>query len=177
MLKKNLYLVIYYLIARYLPSSYMGWVGRVSNALRVVCCKRIFKSAGKIITVDRGAYFGNGRNVVIGDYSGISANCVLPSNIIIGNYVMMAPDLLALKNNHRFDRPDIPISRQGDIVAQPIVIGDNVWIGQRVIITPGTRIASGSVVAAGAVVTREHEPDSIIGGNPARVIRSRIAKS
>jgi len=149
----------------------------MSNALRVACCKRIFKSAGKINTVDWGAYFGNGRDVVIGDDSGIGANCVLPSNIIIGNHVLMAPDLLALKNNHRFDRADIPIGQQGDIVSRPIVIGDNVWIGQRVIITPGTHIASGTVVAADAVVTREYEPDSIIGGNPAKVIRPRIAKS
>lgn len=91
-MKRKIYLIIYYLIARYLSSSYIGMVGRMSNALRVACCKRIFKSAGKINTVDRGAYFGNGRDVVIGDDSGIGANCVLPSNIIIGNHVLMAPD-------------------------------------------------------------------------------------
>ena len=172
-MRRKLFLILYYGLAKHLPNSYTPVLGKVSNALRVLCCHNIFKKCGKIVTVGRGAYFGNGAEVEIGDDSGIGPNCRLSNNIKIGNHVMMAPDLLVLKNNHRFDLKDIPIGQQGDIASPPVVIGDNVWIGQRVIITPGARIAPGTVVAAGAVVTKELEPDSVIGGNPARVIKKR----
>ena len=88
---KKLYLLIYYGFATHLPGSYMPVVGRMSNAMRVFCARRIFKKCGKITTIDRHAYFGNGSEIEIGDYSGIGENCVVPHNTRIGRYVMMAP--------------------------------------------------------------------------------------
>jgi acetyltransferase-like isoleucine patch superfamily enzyme len=56
--------------------------------------------------------------------------------------------------------------------SSPIVIGDNVWIGTRVLILKGARIGSNSVIAAGAVVVAgEYPPNSLIAGNPARVVK------
>jgi acetyltransferase-like isoleucine patch superfamily enzyme len=55
-----------------------------------------------------------------------------------------------------------------------IVVGNDVWIGQRAIILSGVKIGDGSVVAAGSVVTQDVEPYSIVGGNPARLIRWRF---
>lgn len=54
------------------------------------------------------------------------------------------------------------------------VIEDDCWIGTRVIMTPGRKIGKGSILAAGAIVTKDVEPYSIVGGNPARVIKKRI---
>lgn len=173
-MKRKFFLILYYGLAVYLPHSHTPLIGKAANALRVACCKRIFKRAGQIVTIGKGARFGNGSEVEIGDDSGLGPYCSIPSNIKIGDHVMMAPELLALKMNHRFDDPEIPIGRQGNLPSRPIEIGNNVWIGQRVIITPGTRIAPGTVIAAGAVVTKEFDPDSIIGGNPARFIRKRF---
>ena len=68
---RNIYLLLYYGFARYLPSSYAPVVGKPSNAIRIFLVKRIFKSCGKISTIDRLAYFGNGKDLEIGDYSGI----------------------------------------------------------------------------------------------------------
>ncbi|MDE7126005.1 MAG: acyltransferase, partial [Muribaculaceae bacterium] len=53
------------------------------------------------------------------------------------------------------------------------VIEDDVWLGVRAILTPGHRIGQGSVVAAGAVVTKDVAPYSVVGGNPAKIIKSR----
>ncbi len=172
-MKRKLFLVLYYGLAYHLPNSYVPVVGKFSNALRVLCCHHIFRKCGKIVTINRHAYFGNGRDVEIGDNSGLGANNHLPNNIIIGDDVMMAPDILIFKENHRYADLDKPIGKQGMAPAPPVVLGNDLWIGQRVIITPGRHIADGTVVAAGAVVTKDLPPFSVIGGNPARVIKSR----
>lgn len=63
--------------------------------------------------INRNIYFGKGQDVVIGDYSGIGANCVIPSNIIIGKYVMMGPDVYCLQPDHKTDDVNTPMCFQG----------------------------------------------------------------
>ncbi len=92
--------------------------------------------------------------------------------IRIGNHVRIAPFVQMIAANHRFEDPDVPIGRQG-MYQKPIVIEDDVWVAGRVIITAGVTIGRGSVLAAGAVVTRDVPPYSVVGGVPARVIKSR----
>lgn len=168
-------LILYYGIAQYLPDSYCSflWIGDISNSLRIICVRKIFKKSGRISTVNRRAYFGNGKNVEIGDYSGIGANCILPNNIKIGKYVMMASECIILNSNHCFDDTTRPMCLQESKLAIPTVIEDDVWIGTRVILTPGRHLSKGLIVAAGSVVTKDFEPYSIIGGNPAKIIRNR----
>jgi maltose O-acetyltransferase len=60
---------------------------------------------------------------------------------------------------------------QGREVAKPIVIEDNVWLGGGAILLPGVRIGRNAVVGAGAVVARSVPPNTVVAGNPARVIR------
>ena len=60
---------------------------------------------------------------------------------------------------------------RGDEVAKPIRIEDNVWIGGGAILLPGVRIGRNAVVGAGAVVSRDVEANTVVAGNPARVIR------
>ncbi|MEP4260738.1 MAG: DapH/DapD/GlmU-related protein, partial [Rhizobiaceae bacterium] len=56
--------------------------------------------------------------------------------------------------------------------AKPIMIGSDVWVGGGAIICPGVAIGDRSVIAAGSVVTRDVPPDTVVAGNPARVIRA-----
>ena len=65
----------------------------------------------------------------------------------------------------------MPFVDQG-ITAEGIVIEDDVWIGSGAVITDGVRIGKGAVVAGGAVVTKDVEPSTIVGGVPAKVIRT-----
>ncbi|WP_366917697.1 DapH/DapD/GlmU-related protein [uncultured Pseudokineococcus sp.] len=58
---------------------------------------------------------------------------------------------------------------------RPIVIDDDVWIGAACILLPGRRVGRGAVVGAGSVVTRDVPPYTVVAGNPAVVVRRRLA--
>lgn len=167
---KQIYaLMLYYGVARWLP-SYGILSGR---NLRRFCVKRIFKYCGKEVNVERGANFGSGRNVELGDYSGIGINACIPSNTIIGKYVMMGPNCYILSDNHVFESVDTPMMFQGCTTATPTVIDDDVWIGRDVLMTSGRHISKGSIIAARCVLTKDYPEYSIVGGNPSKLIKTR----
>lgn len=174
----TLSLALYYGLAQYLPDSYTPLVGPLANRLRIFCCKHIFRSCGKISTVNRRANFGNGKRVEIGDYSGIGSHCHLPNDIKIGRYVMMGPELYIVIENHCFDNISVPMCLQGKSAeTRRTIIEDDCWIGYRAIFTQGRHLSQGTIVGAGAVVTHDFPPYSIIGGNPAHLIRLRKEQS
>lgn len=165
--KKMFFLVVYYRLARFLPSNKFG------KKIRYICCKRIFKFCGKNVNVERGANFGSGREIEIGDNSGIGINACIPSNTKIGNDVMMGPNCYILSHNHSFERNDIPMWKQGFKEKKQTIIGDDIWIGRNVTMTPGRTIRKGSIIAACAVLTKDFPEYSIVGGNPAKLIKTR----
>ena len=111
--KQLICLALYYGIATHLPDSYSLFGGKISNYIRVFLCKRIFKKCGKIRTINRKVVFGSGRNIEMGDNSGIGANTEIPSDTIIGKNVMLSRRCFVLHRNHEFSRIDIPIIKQG----------------------------------------------------------------
>lgn len=167
-------LSLYYGFATYLPDSYAPFVGKLGNALRVFLCKRIFKKCGKIRTINRRVNFGSGRNIEMGDDSGIGANTEIPSGTIIGNNVMLSRRCFVLHRNHEFGRTDIPIIEQGFKECKKLVIEDDCWIGMNSLLTPGRYIRKGTIVAMGSVLTRDFPEYSIVGGNPAKFLKSRL---
>ena len=106
-------LVLYYGFARFLPVSYAPVVGKPSKWIRYQLCRRIFAKCGKNVNVERLARFGNGKEVIIGNNSGLGINCNIPSTTIIGENVMMGPNCYILQSNHNFGRLDIPMCKQG----------------------------------------------------------------
>ena len=125
------------------------------------------------MNVERKANFGSGLDIELGDESGLGIGCVVPSNTKIGKHVMMGPNCYILAQNHRFDRIDIPMCKQGMSSKLQTTIGDDVWIGRDVVMTPGRSIQSGTIVAAGCVLCKDFPAYAIIGGNPSRLIRYR----
>lgn len=167
-------LILYYGFARYLPYSYSPILGPFSRWIRYQLCKRIFASCGTNVNIERMVNFGSGRNIHIGNNSGMGARCKCPSNLILGNDVMMGPDVHIFACNHNYSRTDIPMNQQGFSDAKPVVIGDDVWIGAFVKILPGRHIANGTILAAGCVLVKDFCEYSIVGGNPSKLIKSRI---
>ncbi len=166
-------LAAFYGFANHLPDSDLPFIGRAANAVRVALCRRIIKKAGKIATISKNVSFGKGFDVEMGDFSGLGRRCRIPNNTIIGRFVMMAPEVYVSGGNHRSSRTDIPMCLQGSEDTLPTVIGDDVWIGMRAIIVNGIKIGNGAILSAGCVVTKDIPEYTVVGGVPARVIKSR----
>jgi acetyltransferase-like isoleucine patch superfamily enzyme len=112
--------------------------------------------------------------LVVGDGTFIGHDCGLNASgsIRIGRHCLLASGVRV------FDADGHPLDaarrREGEPVApadvRPVVIGDDVWIGSGAVILKGVTIGDRSIVGAGAVVTRDVPADSVVAGNPARVV-------
>jgi acetyltransferase-like isoleucine patch superfamily enzyme len=99
-----------------------------------------------------------------------SLNCYL--DLELGDSVLMADDVFVSDFDHRHDRLDVPIMKQG-IVKAAVSIGADTWLGTKVTVTRGVRIGPSCIVGANAVVTRDLPARSVAVGAPARVVRTR----
>jgi acetyltransferase-like isoleucine patch superfamily enzyme len=108
-----------------------------------------------------------GRDSLIGEYSVIRGQ----GGVEIGDRVYTSPFTQIIAVNHVFNDPTRPFVEQG-ITAEGIVIEDDVWLGAGAVITDGVRVGKGAVVAAGAVVTKDVEPHTVVGGVPAKHIKT-----
>ena len=172
-LMRYLCLILYVGFAQWLPVSYFPVLGRPSRWLRGVLCRRIFMQCGSPINVERRAKFGKGFHICLGNHSCLGINCYVPEDTVIGNNVMMGPDVYILPQNHNFSRIDIPMGAQGMEPSRQTVIGNDVWIGREVTMTPGRTIQDGTIIGACCLLCKDFPPYSIIGGNPSKLIRSR----
>lgn len=109
-----------------------------------------------------------GNNSSIGPYSYIGCS----GYIEIGDNVMMSPRVSIYAENHLFDDPGLTIKEQG-VKREFVKIEDDCWIAANTVILAGVTIGRGSVIAAGSVVTKDIPPYSVVGGIPAKVIKSR----
>jgi acetyltransferase-like isoleucine patch superfamily enzyme len=111
----------------------------------------------------------------IGRHVEIANGCVITSHaagLEIGDDCLIGPNVSILGNNYRYDRLDVPIRLQ-EKVSKGIRIGANVWIGANCVILDGADIGAGSILTPGAVVSGKIPENSIVQGNPAKVIFTR----
>jgi len=115
-----------------------------------------------------------GVGLTVGDFSGIGdyAHIGCSGGVTIGSNVITGPYVTFHSQEHVVSDLDVPIREQGTREAE-IVIADDVWIGARATFLAGARVGTGSIVAAGSVVRGAFPPLSVIGGVPARVLKSR----
>ena len=129
---------------------------------------------GSYSVIESGACINNAvGDVIIGDHTRIGLHNTIIGPVTIGNHVNLAQGITVTALNHNFTEPGKRIDEQG-VSTTPVTIEDDVWIGRDVTIMIGRHIKKGTIVAANSVVTKDFPEFSIIGGNPAKLIRSRL---
>jgi acetyltransferase-like isoleucine patch superfamily enzyme len=115
-------------------------------------------------------YTTGGPDISVGRNIFVNQNCTFYDlgGLDIGDDVMIGPNVSIITSGH----PIEPSQRRDFVVAKPIVIERNVWIAAGATIIGGVTVGENSVVAAGSVITKDVPPNTLVGGNPARVIRS-----
>jgi acetyltransferase-like isoleucine patch superfamily enzyme len=116
-----------------------------------------------------------GARIVIGDDCGLSGTSICAAvRVVVGKRCLFGADVLVFDTdfhdhapeNRRYGAPDYPA------ISRPVTIGDDVFIGTRAIVGKGVTIGGGAIVAAGSVVVSDVAPRTIVGGNPARLLRT-----
>jgi acetyltransferase-like isoleucine patch superfamily enzyme len=134
-------------------------------------------SFGSRVSIGSGShFFADKGSIQIGNRAFFNINCNINASvggrISIGSNCLFGPNVVIHSSNHRYDNILVPIVEQGHNCAD-IYIEDNVWLGANVIVLAGVTIGEGAIVAAGAVVTEDVPRFSIVGGVPAKFIKSR----
>jgi len=137
---------------------------------RETILRRLLRQIGQESIIEPPFYCSYGYNTQIGDHVFVNHLCVILDNneVHVGDHVMIGPAVQIYTAAH-----DLQAATriQGWEVAKPIVVEDNVWIGGGAILLPGVRVGRNAVVGAGAVVSRSVPANTVVAGNPARVIR------
>ena len=115
-------------------------------------------------------YTAGGVDISVGRNVFVNQNCTFYDlgGLDIADDVMIGPNVSIITAGHPLE----PSQRRAATIGKPIVIERNVWIAAGATIVGGVTVGENSVVAAGSVVTKDVPPNTLVGGNPARVIRS-----
>jgi len=116
-----------------------------------------------------------GENIYVGTNSHINQFCRVwaspSSKVVMGDNLLMGPGVKIFSSNHGTD--SVSSMNVQSFSEKDIIIGNDVWIGANCVVLSGVTIGDGAVIAAGAVVSKDIPPNTIAGGVPAKVIKSR----
>ncbi|MFS2003794.1 sugar O-acetyltransferase [Duganella sp. CT11-25] len=115
-------------------------------------------------------YTAGGSEIRVGQNVFVNQNCTFydMGGLDIGDNVMIGPNVSIITTGHPLE----PSQRRSVTIGKPIVIEQNVWIAAGATIIGGVTVGENSVVAAGSVVTKDVPPNTLVAGNPAKIIRS-----
>jgi acetyltransferase-like isoleucine patch superfamily enzyme len=138
-----------------------------------------FKKVGRNVYIGRDCKFTE-KTISIGQNVYIGKSCCFQSangEILIGSHVLFGPGVNIHGGNHVYNQVGrfmYDINAKSTDSDGVVVIEDDVWIGANAIILKSVKVGQGSIVSAGSVVTKNVEPYSIVGGNPAQLIKMRF---
>lgn len=163
-------------------SKIMTAIRRVANSIRSVYMldfKHYWVRWGGVKTLVRiplnTAIWSPHKDVTFGDRVQFGQNCRIQCDIEFGNSILMAANVQFVgKDDHITNVAEKTIWNSGRGDSKKTFVGNDVWIGNSAIIIAGVAIGDGAIVAAGSVVTKDVEPCTIVGGNPARFIKYRF---
>ena len=143
------------------------------DEIRVLFSELIGRAVDESFTLIPPFYATGGENLRVGRNVFINQICTIYDlgGVEIGDDVLIGPNVSIITSGHPIETSQ----RRDVVVAKPIVIQRNAWIAVGAIILGGVTVGENAVVAAGAVVTRDVPPHTVVGGNPARVMRQASA--
>lgn len=109
-------------------------------------------------------------NLTMLDHSCLAndVDCYCVDAVVLGEFATVSQQAMLCTATHDYSDPDFRL------VTRPIFVGPRAWVGARALIGPGVEIGEGAVVGAGSVVFRSVRPWRVVGGNPARELKTRI---
>lgn len=117
------------------------------------------------------------KSIVIGNNVGINKRCVIISDVIIGDNVLIAPHCALLnRKEHSYDLLGVTIFDAPRKQSEKIIIENDVWLGFGSIVLGGVTIGEGAVIAAGSLVLKDVKPYMIVAGSPAKEIKPRFTE-
>jgi maltose O-acetyltransferase len=138
---------------------------------RISLLKELFGSTGDNLFLEPAFRCDYGYNIHVGENFFANFECIILDvcEVRIGTNCMLAPGVHIYTAAH----PLNPTERNsGREFGKPVTIGNNVWIGGGAIINPGVNIGDNAVIASGAVVTKDVPENVVVGGNPAKILKS-----
>ena len=172
--------------------SSLSWRNRVGRAVWGIVWTMLFRPSPRVFHAWRRTllrFFGAriGRAVRIypsariwapwqlemDDFSclGPDVDCYCVAPIRIEAHAVVSQYTYLCSASHDYERPDLPL------ITRPIVIGEGAWVAADAFVSLGVTIGAGAVVGARASVFKDVDPWTVVGGNPARVIRKRVLKA
>jgi acetyltransferase-like isoleucine patch superfamily enzyme len=141
-----------------------------ADAVRALFSELLGKKVDDSFVLIPPFYTTGGLEINVGRNVFVNQNCTFYDlgGLDIADDVMIGPNVSIVTSGH----PIEPSQRRASVIAKPIVIERNVWIAAGATIIGGVTIGENSVVAAGSAVTKDVPPNTLVGGNPAWVIRS-----
>lgn len=133
--------------------------------------QELFGSVGENSTVIPPFHCDYGKNIHVGKNFIANFNVTILdiAPVTIGDYVMLGPGTVISSVGH----PISPKGRRNHLAsAKSVTIGNDVWMGGNVTVLPGVTIGNNVVVAAGAVITGDVPDNCIVGGVPAKIIKT-----
>lgn len=127
---------------------------------------------GKKAVIEDYTIINNGMgDIIVGDHSMVTSRVKLVGPVTIGNHVLIGSGAQITGLTHNYEDIHQNIAEQG-VTPNKTTIEDDVWIGGNSCINQGITIGRHSIVASGSVVTKSIPPYSVVGGNPARILKS-----
>jgi acetyltransferase-like isoleucine patch superfamily enzyme len=141
-----------------------------ADEIRALFSELIGRKVDKSFLLIPPFYTAGGDEIRVGHNVFVNQNCTFYDlgGLDIADDVMIGPNVSIITTGHPLE----PSQRRKATIGKPIVIERNVWIAAGATIVGGVTVGENSVVAAGSVVTKDVPPNTLVGGNPARVIRS-----
>lgn len=147
---------------------------QILNRLKSFFLKLNGAVIGKRVVFYPRVWIAPGRNLVVGDDVDFALDVLVDASggVQIGDRTLIGHGTKIISTNHIIP-PDRGSIFSAGYDKKQIVIGTDVWIGANVLVLAGRTVGDGAVIAAGSIVTKDVEPYTVVGGNPAKLLRRR----